>query len=66
MEDESSDSIKRVLGMPMRWEARNIFKNLWNRDDDRIFPPKYFGIGWDVNLHAVARRLERLAQLLRR
>ena len=50
------DPTKTFLGMPMRWEARNMFRNLWNPEDDRVFPPKYFGIGWDINLHALAKR----------
>lgn len=43
------------LGMPMNWDAKRIFENVWNPDDRRLFPPKRFGIGWDVNLHAVLR-----------
>lgn len=47
------------LGMPMNWEwnVQKMVRNLWNPDDDRVFPPKVFGIGWDVNGHAVLRRL---------
>ncbi len=47
------------LGMPMNWEwnVAKMVRNLWNPDDERIFPPKVFGIGWDVNGHAVLRRL---------
>jgi hypothetical protein len=49
--------ITTFLGMPMRWELHNLFKNLWNEDEPRIFPPRYFGIGWDLNLHALAKFL---------
>ena len=50
---------KRFLGMPMRWEpsAGKIARNYWNPEDDRILPPKVFGIGRDVNVHALLRRL---------
>jgi hypothetical protein len=48
---------KEWFGMPMRWDRKNMFKNLWNKDDDRIFPPKYFGIGWDLNLHALFKQV---------
>jgi len=29
----------------------------WNADDRRVFTPKVFGWGWDVNLAEAARRL---------
>ena len=47
------------LGMPMNWEfdLRKMARNYWNPEDERIFPPKVFGIGWDVNGHALLRRL---------
>jgi hypothetical protein len=32
-------------------------RNYWNPDDERVFPPRVFGIGWDVNGHALMRRL---------
>lgn len=56
LQDEDNEHIVRFLGMPMRWEAQNMFRNVWNPDDDRLFPPKYFGIGWDLNLHALAKK----------
>lgn len=47
------------LGMPMNWEwdLRKMARNYWNPDDERVFPPKVFGIGWDVNGYALLRRL---------
>ncbi len=47
------------LGMPMNWEwdPGKIMRNMWNPEDDRLFPPKVFGVGWDVNGHALLRRL---------
>jgi len=47
------------LGMPMSWEfdMRKMARNYWNPEDERIFPPKVFGIGWDLNGHALMRRL---------
>ena len=47
---------KTFLGMPMTWDRKNPFKNLWNADSDELFPPKSFGIGWTVNFHAVLRK----------
>jgi len=47
------------LGIPMNWDwnVQKILRNYWNAEDERIFPPKVFGIGWDVNGHALLRRL---------
>lgn len=50
------ESVKTCMGMPMRWESKNMLKNLWNPEDDRVFPPKYFGIGWDLNFHALFKK----------
>ncbi len=55
-ETKRERTTKTLLGMPVRWEREKIFKNLWNADDDRVFPPKYFGIGWDLNFHAVFKK----------
>jgi hypothetical protein len=46
------------LGMPMNWEwdIQKMLRNYWNPEDDRVFLPKVFGIGWDVNGHALLRR----------
>ena len=47
------------FGVPMSWEwdVQKMMRNLWNPEDERIFPPKVFGIGWDVNGHALLRRI---------
>lgn len=49
-------SQKTFMGMPMNWESDKILKTLWNKGDDRLFPPKAFGIGWTINFHAVGRK----------
>lgn len=49
--------VRYFLGMPYRWQPQNIFKEFWNSGDDRLFPPKYFGWGWSINLHAIAKKL---------
>jgi hypothetical protein len=50
---------KEILGMPMSWDRKNIlnFKALWNEEDDELFPPKTFGIGWTINFHALLRAM---------
>ena len=57
MTDQQTEDISKFWGMPMRWEAWNMLKNLWNPEDERVFPPKYFGVGWDLNLHAVGKKV---------
>lgn len=49
--------VKSFFGMPMRWDRKNIFKNIWNKDDDRVFAPKHFGIGWSLNFRALLKAL---------
>lgn len=55
-ENKRTRSTKTFLGMPMQWERKKMFKNLWNQDEGRVFPPKYFGIGWDLNFHALLKK----------
>ena len=45
----------RFLGIPYDWRRptlRRFGRTLWNRDDHRIFVPKAFGWGYDVNFGA--------------
>jgi hypothetical protein len=58
MAEQQDQEQQTFLGMPMRWEWNpgKIARNYWNPEDDRIFPPKVFGIGWDLNGHALMRR----------
>ena len=53
---DKPDQSKTFLGMPMNWDHTKIFKNVWNLDDDRLFPPKTFGIGWTINFNALLRK----------
>ncbi|GLV59421.1 hypothetical protein KDH_62480 [Dictyobacter sp. S3.2.2.5] len=44
----------RVLGMPYdlrfpTWER--IHHTMWNSETSRIFMPRAFGMGWDINLY---------------
>ncbi len=50
----------KFLGIPYDWRkptAARVKSRWWNADDRRVFTPKAFGAGWDVNLLEVARRL---------
>ena len=57
--NEQQKPQQTFLGMPMAWEfdVRKMARNYWNPEDERVFPPKVFGIGWDLNGHALMRRL---------
>ena len=48
------------LGIPYDWRrptVERVKSRWWNPKDRRIFTPKTFGWGFDVNLYQVARRL---------
>lgn len=50
----------RYLGLPYDWRRPTWarFKaRVWNPEDPRMLAPKAFGWGYDLNLHAVLRRL---------
>ena len=47
---------KTFLGMPMQWDFKNLHKDIWNQQDNRVFPPKRFGIGWGLNFHALLKK----------
>jgi hypothetical protein len=49
-----------ALGMPYDWRkptGARIKSRWWNPQDRRMFTPKSFGWGYDVNLYEVGRRL---------
>ena len=49
---------KKLFGMPADWDSKRPFKNLWNREDDRVILLKGFGIGWTINFHAVLKKIK--------
>lgn len=49
--------MKKFFGMPVQWDLKNAFKDIWNPEEKRIFPPKRFGIGWGINFHALLKWL---------
>ncbi|WP_227984203.1 DUF5808 domain-containing protein [Nocardia spumae] len=49
----------KALGMPYDWRRptfARIRARLWNPDDPRIFTPKSFGWGYDLNLYRLLHR----------
>lgn len=50
----------KFLGVPYDWRRPTVARvksRWWNPDDPRLFTPKSFGWGYDVNLYEAARRL---------
>jgi hypothetical protein len=50
----------RFLGIPYDFRAptwSRMRQRWWNPEDRRVFTPKMFGWGWDVNLYELLRRL---------
>jgi hypothetical protein len=50
----------KYLGVPYDWRRPTMARvkaRWWNRRDRRIFTPKSYGWGYDVNFYEVARRL---------
>lgn len=50
----------RVLGVPYNLRlptAAELTEALWNPEDPRLFRPRTFGAGWDLNFGALAVRL---------
>lgn len=50
---------RTFLGMPYDWRRptwKRVKSRIWNRKDRRLFTPKSFGWGWDVNFARLLRR----------
>lgn len=57
---EKQDKTGTWLGVPFDWRkptVERVQQRWWNPDDRRLFTPKSFGWGYDINLYEVARRL---------
>lgn len=57
---ENKDKTGTWLGVPFDWRRPTVARvreRWWNADDPRLFTPKTFGWGYDVNLREAARRL---------
>jgi Family of unknown function (DUF5808) len=49
----------KFLGVPYDWRRptlARIRERWWNRSDPRLFTPKAFGWGFDINLARLLRR----------
>jgi len=56
---EYDHEVKYWWKFPYRWNPRSALKEnaIWNPNEPRIFPPKQFGVGWGMNLHAIVKKL---------
>ncbi|MGH3050121.1 MAG: DUF5808 domain-containing protein [Gaiellaceae bacterium] len=48
----------KLLGIPFDWRRPSVERTKsrwWNPDDPRLFTPKAFGWGFDINFGVVAR-----------
>ena len=52
---------KRFLGVPYDLRKPTLARarsRMWNGEDRRLFTPKTFGAGWDVNFYWIAHPLD--------
>jgi len=52
----------KFLWTPYDWRRPTVARiksRWWNPDEPRLFTPKAFGWGWDINLARLARLLRR-------
>ena len=54
---EQDRDVKYFWIFPYRWRWRETFRDVWNPSEPRVFPPKRFGVGWGLNLHAISKKL---------
>ncbi len=50
-----------VVGIPYDFRiptVERIINNVWNKDTSRVFMPKVFGLGWDINVYALLHRVQ--------
>ena len=52
----------RFLGVPYNWDRpgfADLRESIWDPHDNRIFTPKTYGWGYNINLAALAKCLAR-------
>src|SRR5262245_6470726 len=53
-----------IFGIPYDFRSPGFHAGdmVGNPDDERLFRPRSFGVGWDLNLHALLSHARRLGQ----
>ena len=57
----SGRPVGRFLGMPYDFRVPTVDRireRLWNEDDDRIFTPMVFGVGWSLNFFRLVEKFQ--------
>ena len=57
----SGQPVGRFLGVPYDFRVPTVDRlreRLWNEDDDRIFTPMVFGVGWSINFLRVVEKFQ--------
>ena len=57
----SGRPVGRFLGMPYDFRVPTVDRfrdRFWNEDDDRIFTPMVFGVGWSINLFRLVEKFQ--------
>ena len=61
-DDHQPERTGRFLGIPYDWRKPTWarFKSrVWNSNEPRIWTPRYYGWGYDLNLYQLWRRIRR-------
>lgn len=57
----SGRPVGRFLGMPYDFRVPTVDRfrdRFWNEDDDRIFTPMVFGVGWSINFCRLVEKFQ--------
>lgn len=60
VDDDGTTAQGRICGMPFDFRgpgAGRLMSRVWNPGDPRVWMPRMFGVGWTLNLGAVAVKL---------
>jgi hypothetical protein len=60
-DDNIPDPQGKLAGLPYDFRKPTVAKvrsRMWNRSDRRLFTPKAFGVGYDINLYWLAHPRE--------
>jgi len=50
------------FGIPVSFDAKKIFWNFWDPSQEKIILEKHWGIGWDLNFHALLKKINILSK----
>ena len=56
---EQDYDVKYFWKFPYRWKINDLAKDLWNPKEERVFPPKQFGLGWGLNFASLFEKFKK-------